>query len=293
MSPRFTLQIADLYFTLSAESTYKIMLDTGMNGFVLEELKTTGWQVFVHPMQNAPNCAAYTRVYEAIQADGQTLWQIDESNTGHKLLRCKRADQNPMQESHLVFYQPGKQQFDIYCHPASNDHEILEPLAYPVAPLIWHVALQGLTAFMLHGSAVIHNGEALIFTGFSGRGKSTMAGLWQKDGHVVINDDRLILRLIDDKWWVYNTPMHYPDAAKAAPLRAIFAISHGQTNEMITQNHFDALQAILPNCIQHGYDTQEIEARLAIVEQLCQSVSVYRLPFLPTQDIVTYIKAHV
>lgn len=293
MNPRFTLQVADLYFTLSAASEHKILLDNGMAGFVSESTVPNAWQIFAHSIANAPDTQQYTQVYEAVQADGQTLWQIAENPSGHKLLRCKRADQNPLQESHLVFYHPANKQIDIYSRAIDDQQVILEPLAYPVAPLLWHIAIQGHEAFMIHGSAVIHEGQALIFTGFSGRGKSTMAGLWQAAGHTCINDDRLILRFQEGQWWVYNTPMHYEDSSKKAPLKAIFAISHGHKNEMIAQNHFDALQAVLPNCIQHGYDAHEIEARLTTVEKLCQTVPVYSLPFVPTQDIVTHIKAHV
>jgi hypothetical protein len=293
MKLKFHLQVAGLDFSIHAAAPYKVLLDIGMSGFVTESAAPNAFQIFAHPSTNIPDTQHYTPVYQAIQADGQTLWQIEENPSGHKLLRCKRADQNPLKESHLVFYNQTDKQIAIYSDAVDELQHILEPLAYPVAPLLWHIAIQGHEAFMLHGSAVIHEGKALVFTGFSGRGKSTMAGLWRAAGHTCINDDRLILRFKESQWWVYNTPMPYPDDAKAAPLNAIFAISHGQENEMIPQNHFDALQAILPNCIQHGYDTNEIEVRLTIVEKLCQNVPVYCLPFLPTQDIVTHIKAHV
>jgi hypothetical protein len=49
----------------------------------------------------------------------------------------------------------------------------------------------------------------------------------------------------------------------------------------------------MPNCIQHGYDTKEIAARLDVIALLCQSIPVYRLPFVPTAEVVTLVKAHV
>ena len=72
MNPRFTLQVADLYFTLSAASEHKILLDNGMAGFVSESTAPNAWQIFAHPIANAPDAQQYTQVYEAVQADGQS-----------------------------------------------------------------------------------------------------------------------------------------------------------------------------------------------------------------------------
>jgi hypothetical protein len=293
MKLKFNLQVADLNFSIHAADPYKVLLDEGLSGFVTDSTNQDGWQIYAHPKANTPDTQDYSLVYEAIQADGQTLWHIEANPAGHKLLHCKRADQNPLQESHLVFYNQIDKQIDIYSQAIDEQQHILEPLAYPVAPLLWHIAIQGENAFMLHGSAVIDNGKAIIFTGFSGRGKSTMAGLWQAAGHTCINDDRLLLRFQEGQWWVYNTPMYYADANKKAPLKAICAISHGPKNEMILQNEFEAVQAILPNCIQHGYDTKEIAARLDVITLLCQSVPVYGLPFVPTTEVLTLVKTHV
>jgi hypothetical protein len=293
MKLKFNLQVADLDFSIHAADPYKVLLDNGMSGFVTESTPQNGWQIFAHPLANSPNTQNYTLVYEAKQAGGQTLWQIEANPSGHKLLRCKRADQIPLQESHLVFYNQTNKQIDIYSRAVDQQQQILEPLAYPVAPLLWHLVLQGQQAFMLHGSGIINEGKAIIFTGFSGRGKSTMAGLWQGLGHTCINDDRLLLRFQEDQWWVYNTPMYYADESKKAPLKAICAISHGQKNELILQNEFEAVQAVLPNCIQHGYNPQEIKARLNVIALLCQSIPVYNLPFVPTEAVVTLVKAHV
>jgi len=48
---------------------------------------------------------------------------------------------------------------------------------------------------MIHASGVNNAGHGYIFSGVSGKGKSTMAKLWDNSGARVIHDDRLILRI--------------------------------------------------------------------------------------------------
>lgn len=293
MQARFYLNIANLHFTLNAQVEYQILLDQGMIGFVENVAQTGAWQINCHPIENAPKTDLFSCKYSAIQEDKQVLWQIDEDTEGKKLLRCKRADRTILEESHLIFWDDSSKTMEIYSKILEGETNLLEPLAYPVAPLLMHIAIQDQEALILHCSAVVYQGEALVFTGFSGKGKSTMANLWQEDGHTCINDDRIILRFEKGKWWVYNTPMPYEDSSKKAPLKAIFAISHGEENLLLRQNKFEAIQAILPNCIQHGYDKTEIENRFSVIERLCQRIPIYRLPFVPNQNVLSFIKTHV
>jgi hypothetical protein len=57
----------------------------------------------------------------------------------------------------------------------------------------------------LHGSAIIYNNQAIIFSGISGAGKSTLAASFGKLGYPVITDDICMVTLSDK-----NIPMVYP-----------------------------------------------------------------------------------
>jgi serine kinase of HPr protein (carbohydrate metabolism regulator) len=58
-----------------------------------------------------------------------------------------------------------------------------------VMPLVLSVA----SRTVLHASAVEHEGEALLFVGASGRGKSTLASVLAGDDDAVMADDAVII----------------------------------------------------------------------------------------------------
>jgi len=61
-------------------------------------------------------------------------------------------------------------------------------------------------AFLLHSSAAVVEGEAVVFFGHSGAGKSTSALLLQEAGHPVLSDDLNILCERGGRWCVQASP---------------------------------------------------------------------------------------
>ena len=62
--------------------------------------------------------------------------------------------------------------------------------------------------FLFHGSALIYKDYVYIFTGKSGSGKSTHTNLWLKyvNNAKVLNGDKPIISIEDDKLFAYGTP---------------------------------------------------------------------------------------
>ena len=65
-------------------------------------------------------------------------------------------------------------------------------------------------AIFLHSSAILYKGKAYLFSADSGVGKSTHTKLWIKkfgaENEQIINDDKPIIRFIDNDWYVYGSP---------------------------------------------------------------------------------------
>lgn len=64
-------------------------------------------------------------------------------------------------------------------------------------------------AILLHSSCVVVDGKAYLFTAPCGTGKSTHTKLWLKlfgDRAYILNDDKPVIRYLDDKFYVYGTP---------------------------------------------------------------------------------------
>lgn len=91
-------------------------------------------------------------------------------------------------------------------------------------------------AAVLHASFVIVNGEALLFTGRSGIGKTTQAKLWQKyRGAELVNGDRAALKFHDGRLYAYGVPFcGSSDTAlnQSAPVKAIVSLSQADENTL-------------------------------------------------------------
>lgn len=89
---------------------------------------------------------------------------------------------------------------------------------------------------LVHGSCISVDGQAYLFCAPSGTGKSTHTGLWRQylgDRAVMINDDKPLLRVINDSVMIYGTPWngkHHLGYNLSAPLKAICFLDRGKKN---------------------------------------------------------------
>ena len=134
-------------------------------------------------------------------------------------------------------------------------------------------------ALLTHSAAVLYNGEAILFCGASGAGKSTQAYAWIKyfDSKPINYDHPCII-------WSNNTPIAYgtPWGGKegfcmpvGAPIKAVVFVHKGDTSNVYRLSAGEAFGRLtlinaLP-CIRPDMD----EKMMTIVERLVQSVPVY------------------
>jgi hypothetical protein len=164
-----------------------------------------------------------------------------------------------------------------------------DPLEYPLDGLILYYLTVMNGDIMIHASGVNHAGKGYLFSGVSGKGKTTIAGLWDNAGGKVIHDDRLILRRDGDKYMMHNTPVYINDTPSSSPLTRIFLIEHGKENNMIPVSGASAVSLMLANCIQHNWNPEIIARLMGAVSIMCSEVSVVKLTFRPDRSIIDYI----
>ena len=89
---------------------------------------------------------------------------------------------------------------------------------------------------MLHSCYIIHEGEAILFCGNSGVGKSTQGALWEKfAGAEVINGDKSVIYPENGRLIAYSTPLCGTSKIcknKNAPVKAIVLLSQGDKNRL-------------------------------------------------------------
>ncbi|MCD4768621.1 MAG: hypothetical protein K8R35_00440, partial [Bacteroidales bacterium] len=119
-----------------------------------------------------------------------TVYTLDDNILIHTTLPLSDIDKEA-----LLFINPRENRWKLIIDSESNDPD---PMRYPLDGLIIYyiTALNG--DIFIHGSGVEYNGKGSVFTGASGRGKSTIAKIYREAGARIIHDDRLVIRKIND-----------------------------------------------------------------------------------------------
>ena len=167
-----------------------------------------------------------------------------------------------------------------------------DPLEYPLDGLILYYLTVINGDILIHASGVNYNGKGYIFSGVSGKGKTTMAKIWDVTGAKVIHDDRLIIRLDADNYIMHNTPVYDNEEPRFSALNSLYLIEHGTVNRSVPMAGAPAISLIMANCIQHNWNPFNIERLLGSVSGMCSRIPVYRLEFIPDKNVIDHILAN-
>lgn len=176
--------------------------------------------------------------------------------------------------------------WDLYI---DSEQKTIDPLEYPLDGLVLYYLAVIKGDIMIHASGVNHKGNGYIFSGISGKGKTTMAALWEEAGATVIHDDRLILRKTAEGWMMYNTPVYDNEIPAFSNIDKFFIIEHGPENRSALLKDSVAISAFMMNCIQHNWSHDLISGMLHSVSDLCNLIPVFKLSFKPDLSIIDYI----
>lgn len=177
-----------------------------------------------------------------------------------------------------VFWDPITRQADLWLPANECASNVFGDLRFPfLAALFAHhnVALA-------HAAAVKVNGEAWLFIGPSGHGKSTWSRLCQQHGYAVLDEDRVALRAIDGQVWAFGTPWH-PEprlcSPDGAPVRRIFFLQQTEPNTVRSIQHVQAATSLLKSFLMPIYDPQAMQTLLALADQTAEQAESYQLGY--------------
>ncbi len=170
-----------------------------------------------------------------------------------------------------------------------GDDNKIDPFEYPLDGLILYYLTVIHGDIMIHASGINKDGQGYLFSGESGKGKSTMAKLWEEVCARVIHDDRLIIRQTEKGYKMYNTPVYNDDVPQESSLDKIFIIEHGLDNKLTPIKGAVAVSLIMTNCIQHNWGHEIIARLLGSVSIMCTTIPVAKLAFKPTISVINLI----
>lgn len=134
---------------------------------------------------------------------------------------------------------------------------------------------------VLHCAALHVGGEAILFSGPSGIGKSTHASLWTEhvSGSWVLNGDRALLQKRDGRWHVFGWPVSGSSDIcinEAYPLRAVVFLRQEPENSGEQCKGASAVKALVSQMTVNHWNLQAVTHIWELAEALAEDVPVYR-----------------
>ncbi len=166
-----------------------------------------------------------------------------------------------------------------------NFARIFEQILYQA---FWSaVRRKGLSALLIHSSAVVRNGKGYIFTGRSGSGKSTIASLCA--GSKVLNDEIALIDLSGEQAIVSDTPFNglFPDKVEgSAPLSAVLLLKQAPFHRVARASSAESIKTLSKEIIPPmGLETPLASTvywdMLDCAKKISDAVPLYLMEFLP------------
>ena len=148
---------------------------------------------------------------------------------------------------------------------------------------------------VLHCAYIRYRGRAILFSAPSGTGKSTQADLWEKyRGSVTMNGDRALMRAKDGIWYACGWPVcgssgicHTGDV----PVGAIVMLCQGKENHAEPLSPVQAFTQLYGQITVNQWNPAFVSEAAGILEDLVQSVPVFRLTCDMTEGAVQCLEA--
>lgn len=151
-------------------------------------------------------------------------------------------------------------------------------------------------ALILHSSAVVYAGRALVFTGVSGAGKSTISSMLGDDvpGCTKIADELLVLRQNQDATWQLVVPPYLGPAGirhgATAPLAAVHFLVQAPHDAREPLAPTAALRELLKHVLVYVADARTAEQVLGLGAALTRATPFYRLQFRKHPAVATVLE---
>ena len=135
--------------------------------------------------------------------------------------------------------------------------------------------------FFLHASAIVCEGEAYLFAGPSGTGKSTHTALWRQlfPESYILNDDKPVIWPEQDNITVWGTPFAGKtnlQVNRGVPLKAICFLKQDSENQIQPVQEEQAIALLLNNTWRPKQDDR-MHQLLDMLEQVITRVPIYEM----------------
>ena len=145
----------------------------------------------------------------------------------------------------------------------------------------------GKDTLLLHSSVIRHGGEANLFFGVSGTGKSTHSRLWLENipGSDLVNDDNPVVRFVrqpsgEERLIVYGTPWSGKTLCfrnTEAPVRALVRLERAPENSIRRLMGLEAYASILAASSMIRWNHDYMDLQVPTLEKVAMNVPCWTL----------------
>ncbi|HAM50458.1 MAG TPA: hypothetical protein DCP92_07075 [Nitrospiraceae bacterium] len=283
------IKVANIVFALSCDGTRPFLLrEQSYRDFYCSESPDVSLDVSFKVISD------FTFHEEDIVFDSGGLWRLYRADSKVAIvLGVPLPGEIPC---HVGVFDRDFKQGKIYsCIPEPrefSENSLANPLGYPLGEILMISLLAQGRGLMVHACGIDDNGRGYLFAGNSAHGKSTMARLWE-DSALILNDDRIVLRRHDHRFWIYGTPWHgnYSTvSSKGTPLEKIFFLQHAESNSANRKDGASAASMLLSRCFPPLWDTEGMSFTLDFCTQLVDEVPCYKLGFIPDRNVMDFVR---
>lgn len=286
-----TFIIADIIISIKNETSSKLIIPSAYVNFKDFENINTDFEIRLTNIK-LDKFDSKNKVYEAIdkQLDRkQVLWNIYKSDKGIFIKTFNISEYNS--EESITFLTNNSNYCDIYQN--KNPQEPFNPFMYPLGSILLFYILNKHNGILMHASAVFTNNKGYIFTGKSGVGKTTISHIFTKKYAKLIHDDRIAIRKIDTKYYMYNTPIYNNDTSKRSVITEIFLLKQDNENSLTKIDGAKAISMLLANCIHQNYNDSLLSYLLNFLSDLSETTPIYILNFKKDDSIVNFLTENI
>lgn len=150
--------------------------------------------------------------------------------------------------------------------------------------------MAGNNCAVLHASMIEKNDKTILFTAPCGTGKSTQAELWRKyAGAVVVNGDKALVK--NDNGNIIAGGLAFSGSSDickniSAPLTAVVCLGQAKENKIRKMSKSEAFVALMQGNYRSAMGNSASQKVTDVIENICRSVSVYKLDCLPDKSAV-------
>lgn len=134
---------------------------------------------------------------------------------------------------------------------------------------------------LIHSSCVIEEGEAHIFAGRSGTGKSTTAKLSYP--RVLLSDEATIVKISGDGSTIFNSPfrseLEATHMSESRPLASIQLLVQDLVNSRMKVSRANSLLQLLDKVFYWTHDADEMNQVFGLLKQMVSTTPVFELHF--------------